>query len=206
MAIQAQIYNSDYNLPLNLTHHNNNNALASHFNKQQSMEIDYLINSQNELLKQTIRQQTNHQLTAILTRYEANATVLLKQKDEEIAKANTRTMELEEFLRKIEMENQGWQRIAMHNESVLVSLTNTISQMNENADLRNNNTIQDEESCCDERFGENMLMICRRCNSRSSSVVFLPCRHLCSCVPCEQFIGSCPVCKMVKKSIIHALI
>ncbi|KAL7257915.1 hypothetical protein ACSBR1_004123 [Camellia fascicularis] len=58
-----------------------------------------------------------------------------------------RAMELEDFLRRMEIKNQTWQRVAKKNEAMVVSLNSTIKQLTENECLANG--IEDAESCCD---------------------------------------------------------
>ncbi|KAK6159580.1 hypothetical protein DH2020_006894 [Rehmannia glutinosa] len=132
------------------------------------------------------------------------------QKQEEIEKAAKRTMELQDFLRRIEIENQTWQRVAKENEAMVGSLNSTIQRLRETAA---NDAAGDSGSCCLgeeeknlEQKTRKMMMVCRFCNSRNSCVIMLPCRHLCSCRVCDGFLDSCPVCKMVKKASIEALI
>lgn len=172
----------------------------------------------------------------LLKKVELKTSTLLRQKDQEIAKATSRTMELEMLVNKLEMESQAWQRIAQENEALVCSLNNALEQLKENASCCFNNGAEDAESCCDieeEReteeehraidigFGEikaaaeaeeehrnsrNILMVCKGCNARDSCVLFLPCRHLCSCKACEAFLESCPICLTPKKATIEALI
>uniref|UniRef100_A0A2P2Q6C6 RING-type domain-containing protein n=1 Tax=Rhizophora mucronata TaxID=61149 RepID=A0A2P2Q6C6_RHIMU len=49
------------------------------------------------------------------------------------------------------------------------------------------------------------MMVCKCCNARSSCVLFIPCRHLCSCKACDAFLDSCPVCQTAKETSIEAL-
>ncbi|GAB2268216.1 hypothetical protein Dimus_003194 [Dionaea muscipula] len=44
---------------------------------------------------------------------------------------------------------------------------------------------------------------CRGCHYWGACMVFLPCRHLCSCKSCEGFLQLCPVCHSVKQAIIE---
>lgn len=159
-----------------------------------------------------MREQRKQQIALFIKKYEPNIQLLLKQKDEEVLKAVNRKMELEDFLRKMEIENQTWHRIAKENEAAILSLNSTIQQLKESARLSANET-EDAESYCnviDHKNGEEeqrtRTMICRSCDIRNSCVIILPCRHLCSCKDCEVFLDSCPVCKMVKKASIRALI
>ncbi|KAA8546114.1 hypothetical protein F0562_020435 [Nyssa sinensis] len=200
-------------------------SIASQIEKQRQ-EINRFITLQNERLRLALQEQRKQQLALLLRKYEANTLILLKEKDEEIAKAVQRRMELEEFLRRVEFENQTWQRVAKENEAMVLSLNNTIEQVKENACFTNG--VEDAESCCDmmnrgdkaERTGENRgnengeeneeqktrKMVCKSCNFRNPCVIFLPCRHLCSCKACECYLDSCPVCGMAKKASIEVLI
>ncbi|KAL6963703.1 RING-type E3 ubiquitin transferase [Sarracenia purpurea var. burkii] len=160
-----------------------------------------------------------------MRQYEEKMVVLLNQREEEISKAMNRTMELEDFLRRMEIENQTWQRVAKENETMVASLNTQIEQLKENGFFTNG--VEDAESCCDlinrgekeDETGENMgpgveqendeqktiKMVCKSCNCRNSSVIFIPCKHLCSCKPCQASLDSCPVCGMVKKAYVEAL-
>lgn len=172
------------------------------------------------------QEQKRQQLALSLKKVESKALPLFKQKDEEIAQAAKRTVELEDFLKRLEVENQTWQRVAQENEAMIISLNNTIEQLRESgySCLNNNNDTGDAESCCDMRsrveeitghgfvqeddvddISRKMVMVCKGCNSRNSCVLFLPCRHLCSCKACDAFLDSCPVCQTPKKACIEAL-
>ncbi|KAJ8452971.1 hypothetical protein Cgig2_014734 [Carnegiea gigantea] len=210
-------------------------TLASHVEKQRQ-EIDRYISLQNERLKLALQEQRNQQLALMLKKVEEKATILLRQKDEEIANARNRTMELEEFTRKMEVESQAWRRQAAENEAMVVSLSNKLEQLREQACcLTSSIGLEDAESCfhgdeypCnrgnkeeedEEETGESsretgerkkkkqkMMMVCRVCDSRNACILFLPCRHLCSCKACEAFLDSCPVCKSPKRATIEALL
>lgn len=178
-----------------------------------------------------LQEQRKQQLEMLLKKLEVKTSTLLRQKDEEIAKATNRAMELEILLKKLEMESQAWQRIAQENESLVYSLNNTIEQLREKGSCCFNNGAEDAGSCCnlpeeDEETernrgrncsinsGENkeerkrkmtIVNVCKGCNSGDSCVLFLPCRHLCSCKKCQAVLQSCPVCLAPKKASIEAL-
>ncbi|OIT30690.1 PREDICTED: probable BOI-related E3 ubiquitin-protein ligase 2 [Nicotiana attenuata] len=230
---QFQILNQKNNQNLmnfSTTGHNTNSnqtvvSLACQLEKQR-LEIDQFINLQNERLRLALQEQRKQQLTLILRNYETKAQFLLKQKDEEIAKAMNKSKELQDFLKRIEMENQTWQRIAKENEAIVLSLNNTIEQLRGSACVvSTNGGVGDAESCCDVQPMEYNVqetqqlsletgneeqdtrkMMCKSCNCRKSCIVFLPCRHLCSCKDCDPFLHSCPVCRIEKKASIEALI
>ncbi|XP_052205173.1 probable BOI-related E3 ubiquitin-protein ligase 2 [Diospyros lotus] len=183
-----------------------------------SVEIDRVIGLQSESLRWALQEQSKRQIALILRKYESESAVLLRQKDEEIAKAMSRTMELEELMRRMEMEKHAWQRVAKENEAMAATLSNAIQQLRDNnADFLGNG-VEDEESCCDtatisrHRRRENeqeritRKMVCKSCDSRNSCVVFLPCGHLCSCKACQACLDSCPICGMVKTASVEAMI
>ncbi|KAJ7978625.1 E3 ubiquitin-protein ligase BOI [Quillaja saponaria] len=194
--------------------------------EKQRLEIDHYIRLQNERLRIMLQEQKKQQLMAMMQKIESKAVLLLRQKDEEIAQARKRMLELEDFYRKLEAENQAWQRVAEENEATVMFLNHTLEQMRERACCFNNGE-EDAESCCNENRGDieveeetweakvgdfekqrkgKIMMVCKGCNSRSSCILFLPCRHLCSCKACEAFLEACPVCKTAKKASIEALI
>ncbi|GLT86077.1 hypothetical protein SLE2022_042400 [Rubroshorea leprosula] len=186
---------------------------------QQKQDIDHYMRLQNERLRLLLQEQRKQQLGAIMKKIESRASVLLRQKDEEIARAANRTMELQNLLKKLEMENQAWQRVAQENEAKVVSLNSTLEQLWESASLGFNNGAEDAGSCCEvnkevtkteeeEVQGRNpeTTMVCKCCNSQSSCVLLLPCRHLCLCKDCEPLVDSCPVCRTSKMASIEALI
>ncbi|XP_016436076.1 BOI-related E3 ubiquitin-protein ligase 1 [Nicotiana tabacum] len=189
-------------------------SLTSQLEKQ-NIEINRFISLQNERLRLTLQEQRKKQVALILRKYESKAQYLLKQKDEEIAKAANRTTELQVLLKRMEIEKQTWQRMAKEKEAMVMSLNNTIEQLKETACSSPNNrgTAEDAESSChvaeedktEQQCGHEMMM-CKSCNSRISCMIFLPCRHLCSCKYCDTFLHSCPVCNMLKKASIEALI
>ncbi|OIW05656.1 hypothetical protein TanjilG_23442 [Lupinus angustifolius] len=206
----------------NLLAHNSK-ALNPPNSFSQLEEVDHYIRLQNEHLRFMLQEQGKQQVSALLNRVESHSLKLLKQKDEEIAKATKKRVELEDFIKRLEAENQGWQKIALENEAMALSLCRTLEEMKEKSSYHNN-VADDAESWCDEsrrdkeeaieenRIGVKMeqitreIMLCKSCNSRRSCFLFLPCRHLCSCKACDAFLKACPVCTMPKKASIETLI
>ncbi|KAL3621392.1 hypothetical protein CASFOL_036304 [Castilleja foliolosa] len=178
-------------------------TLSGH-NEHQISEIDLFIHSQNERLRMALQEQRKQYLSQIMKKYESKFRFLINQKDEQIEKAAKRTIELQGYLNRLEMESQTWQRVARENEAMAASLNSTIERMRETAAA--NNAADDAESCC--CLGEEKIEIgaCKSCGCREARVIMLPCRHLCSCRECDAFLDSCPVCKTVKKASIEALL
>ncbi|XP_050231063.1 probable BOI-related E3 ubiquitin-protein ligase 2 [Mercurialis annua] len=196
------------------------------YDEKHRQEIDYYIRLQNERLRFLLQEQRKQHLVSLMKIIESKAGPLLRQKDEEILEGYKRRRELEDFLKRIELENQEWQRISQEKESMVISLSNTIDELREKkGSCCFDNGAEDAESCCnndinrgsiqenrviiiddDDDDREGRLKKCRGCNDRNSCILFLPCRHLCSCKDCEAFLDCCPVCQTVKKASIEALI
>lgn len=193
---------------------NNTSYELTRFMENQKQELDYYLRSQNEKLQFLLQEQRKQQIGLLMKKIESKASILLRQKDEEIARATNRTMELQNLLNNLEMENQAWQRVAQENEAMVESLNSTLEQLKERVSCALNNDAEDAESCCEETgkaTGEEVedrrkqSIVCKCCNSRNSCVLLLPCRHLCSCKDCAVSLNSCPVCGMEKKESIEAI-
>ncbi|KAK2660763.1 hypothetical protein Ddye_007296 [Dipteronia dyeriana] len=182
-------------------------SLDAHLELQRQ-EVDYILQIQSERLRSVLQEQRKKQLIVMLKSLESKAVNLMRQKEEDLLQARNKTMELEACLREAEVESETWQRLARENESMVVDLSNTLQQVRERLVLVNNTADDAESSFCGssdddhkQKQQEMMMMIaCKRCNSRGSCVLFLPCRHLCSCTHCEPFLVSCPVCKSSKEA------
>lgn len=162
-----------------------------------------------------MQEQKKQELAVLLSNFESKTVSLIRRKEEELAQARMRTMELEEWLKKAEMESETWQRLARANEATVTDLNNTLEQVRERL-VSVSHTADDAASFCGscerEDRGQEAVkrssrkMNCKSCYSRSSCVLFLPCRHLCSCKYCEAFLGSCPVCNAVKEGSIEVFL
>ncbi|KAL0016949.1 hypothetical protein SO802_004018 [Lithocarpus litseifolius] len=183
-------------------------------------EINCILQLQNERLRIALQEQRKQELAVLLSNVESKTLSLLRQKEEDLARASMRTLELQECLKKAEIERETWQRLAKSNEAMVIDLNNTLEQVKERVVLASN-TAEDTASFCgscerdhDDDDESNIArekvvvkrssskknnMTCKSCFSRRSCVLFLPCRHLCSCNYCEAFLGSCPVCNAVKE-------
>lgn len=149
-----------------------------------------------------LQEHRKQQTAVLMKKYESKIQSLMRHKDEEIVRAANRNMELQDCMRKMEMERQMWQRAAQENEAVAASLNQRLRE--------SGGAAEDAESWCgggersEER--ETRKMVCRCCYSRKSCVIMLPCRHLCSCRDCDAFLDCCPVCNVAKKGSLEALL
>ncbi|CAH9117488.1 unnamed protein product [Cuscuta epithymum] len=199
------------------------NFAITEFDKQK-WDTDRFIYSQNERLKAILEEQRKEQLILILRKFEAKTKGLFEQKDEEIAAAMKRTAALEAILKRLEIEKQTWQMAAKEREATASFLVGKFERLRESMwNSSGNNSAEDATSSCGGRRrrhhgdgdhhnllnsssveDKGRMMICKRCNVQGSCLVFLPCRHLCSCKSCEALLDSCPICKVPKKACIEA--
>lgn len=180
---------------------------------------------QNQRLRMALQEQRKQQISEMMKKIEWKAQFILSQKDQEIARATQRTAELHDLLQKMEMESQAWQRVAQENEAIVASLNNTIDELMRDRACSSSAACGADaaavESCCDENKGYRIgrsgqacfestdngaMNPCKSCHSRGSCMLFLPCRHLCTCKECEAILGFCPVCKTAKKATVEAYI
>ncbi|XP_074312934.1 putative BOI-related E3 ubiquitin-protein ligase 3 [Silene latifolia] len=133
------------------------NNMSTLLEKQRN-EIDRFVNLQNERLRLALQEQRKQQFGEIIKKLEVKTLQLLKQKDDEIKDASKKTMELQEMMKKIEVENQTWQRIALENQSMVISLNNSLEQLKQQQEQEaacsssSSNNVDDNASCCN-NFG-----------------------------------------------------
>ncbi|KAK1326135.1 hypothetical protein QJS10_CPA01g00375 [Acorus calamus] len=92
--------------------------------EKQRQEIDILLSVQNEKFKSVLQQLISQHIPSVL-----------KKKDEEIAKANTKMMELKNHVWKLETENQLWQRPARDAEAAVVALKSALERVGSTGEL-----------------------------------------------------------------------
>ncbi|XP_039021608.1 probable BOI-related E3 ubiquitin-protein ligase 2 [Hibiscus syriacus] len=176
------------------------------FQQNASMAVSQPLDVQLEIQRRELDfflQLHNERLSSLLQSIETKALYLMRQREEDLARARKKRMEVEERLRRVEMENRSWQRLAEANESMVMDLSKRLAM--ERCSAEDEGSIF-RGSCNKDQQQEERdnKMACKHCNSRGSCVVFLPCRHLCSCISCEPLLVSCHVCKSVKEGSIRA--
>lgn len=151
-----------------------------------------------------VLQEETRQREMLLQRYASKLMSVIKQKENDMALANMRTMQLQQILIRSNMESKAWKSKALENESSVMNLTNKINQVKEKI-LLSQNSVLDEESYC----GSSSMMKknnCKVCNEQSTCVIFFPCRHLCCCKACEAQLVFCPLCETVKEESMEILL
>ncbi|CAK8569315.1 unnamed protein product [Lathyrus sativus] len=157
----------------------------------QRFKLNHLIKSQNERLKRQVQEYRRQQMMTLL-----KFSYMLSQKDEQIAEVGNINLKLEEYLMKLENDNQLWRKIAHENECMVLSLNNELEHMKRKTCYYPEDIEcyypEDIESCCDmkvveEETGENNIV---------SDMI---------CKACEDSLGACPVCLMEKKTSIETM-
>ncbi|CAA3029276.1 probable BOI-related E3 ubiquitin- ligase 2 [Olea europaea subsp. europaea] len=184
--------------------------------QNQRLEMDLLLWLEYQRLTSSVLQEETRQQALLLHKYESRVKSLILRKDEELAMARNKTIELQDFLKRAEMEAKIWKEKTIENEATVFSLNNRLNQVREEDYLMFNNGAEDAASFCGSSSIKNSIqegkkseqkikMTCKLCQVKNSCVVFFPCRHLCSCKSCETVLGLCPVCESVKEASLEVL-
>lgn len=184
---------------------------SAHF--QQDMLNDHL------LIRQTQQQPGKVEITErrqlffkkMAATIENEAETRLKAMNDELKEATRLNWILEERVHNLSIETQIWRELAQSAETTAILLRADLDQVivtqasidRDHQQCLVGDAADDAESCCgDNEYSENMAaappfppsMICRRCGGKESTVLLLPCRHLCICALCGPTTNSCPVC------------
>ncbi|KAE8682132.1 Detected protein of unknown function [Hibiscus syriacus] len=110
---------SGYTIPLHLqpnAHNLGSSSLDAHL-EMQRQELD-----NNERLISTLREQRKRQLSILLNSMESKALYLMRRKEDELARATKKRMELESSLRKLEMKSDSWRRLVKEKQTRVMAL------------------------------------------------------------------------------------
>lgn len=146
----------------------------------------------------------------------------LKEKDEEIQRIGKLNWALQERVKSLSAENQVWRELAQTNETTANYLRNNLEQVMAHVKEGFNHAAaeEDTESSCGSngpaenardtalmvdggRSGSSLVRMCKNCGVRESSVLVLPCRHLCLCNVCGSTVRKCPVCDCGMDASVH---
>ncbi|KAH7654486.1 E3 ubiquitin-protein ligase BOI and related proteins protein [Dioscorea alata] len=167
--------------------------------QQHQLELDWLIAKHVDEVVAELGERRRLFMKQMVAVVEEKVARWLKSKEEEMEKMKKLNMALEENVKSLCLENQIWRELAQSNEATANALRRNIKhllvrgKMNEES----NEVVEDAESCCEgESSRESMrgLQLCKSCHGNESSVLLLPCRHLCICVDCCLGVDVCPVC------------
>lgn len=179
--------------------------------QQQQLETDRLIAQHMEKVRLVVLQRRKENARRLISVIEGRMMKRLKEKDEDIEKAAKVNWMLEEKVKNLFLENQMWRNIAETNEATANALRGNLEQLLSHQvkqEEEQGGVADDAESCCgssDEREEGAELDSgrCRKCGKGESSVVILPCRHLCLCSFCAPTVNQCPICQSNKSGSVH---
>ncbi|XP_052206309.1 probable BOI-related E3 ubiquitin-protein ligase 3 [Diospyros lotus] len=77
-----------------------------------------------------------------------------------------------------------------------------------NDDRRTLASCAGESKCLKDKHNtiDHAAYICRQCGKEESSVLILPCRHLCVCTVCAASVHSCPICNSAKSHMLRVIV
>lgn len=181
---------------------------------------------QTEKVRLEVQERRKRQSRILVNAIHQGIAKRIKEKEEEIQRIGKLNWLLQERVRTLSVENQIWRELAQTNEATANSLRTNLEQVlahvTEERQCGGGGEAgaadEEAESCCgsngeegrgeggEERYegekGENRR--CRKCGGGESSVLLLPCRHLCICTACgSTTLTTCPVCNSVINASIH---
>ncbi|KAF9587438.1 hypothetical protein IFM89_002619 [Coptis chinensis] len=192
--------------------------------QQQQLEMDYMIAQHMEKVRLMIvetRKEHTRRLTRVI---EERMMKSLREKEAEIERTVKYNWLLEERIKTVCLENIMWRNLAETNEATANALQSNLEQVLSHKQQVNNEELdgvaEDAQSCCGSSdFGgegagkekscgtsgrnSSRRWWCRKCGEEESSVVLLPCRHLCLCTFCAPTIHKCPICDSNKNGSVH---
>ncbi|KAH7446150.1 hypothetical protein KP509_01G041600 [Ceratopteris richardii] len=184
---------------------------------QQEAEINHMIAFHGENLKQSLVEKRQQHTKVLMELIERTVIFRLREKFLEIENIRRKNAELEDHVNKLSIESQVWMNIAQRQEALVANLRSNLEQIvaqsNEKTKGRlGESEAEDAESCvygasvgvadggqqAHEIWEMKEQRICRFCRKKTTSVLVLPCRHLCLCTDCDPNLGNCPVCGALK--------
>lgn len=187
---------------------------------QQQLDIDTLISQHMEKVRMELEEKRKRQARRIIESIEDGMIKRLRAKEEEIEKMGKINWALEERVKSLCIENQIWRDLAQTNEATANALRTNLEQVLAAAQANDSAEADDAQSCCGSTgageaedevavAGRRTLAggaqdrMCRNCGEEESSVLLLPCRHLCLCTVCGSSLNTCPICKATKNASFH---
>lgn len=190
--------------------------------QQQQFEMDRLITQHNNEVRREIEERRKSYSRRIVAAVEQGVVKRLKSKDEEIDKIRKLNWALQEKVKSLSVEGQIWRDLAHTNEATAHTLRANLEQVlatqlendDQGADVAvladdadsscgSNYREYDQGEECGTRGGERK---CKHCGEGESSVLMLPCRHLCLCTACGSSVHTCPVCNTPKNTSVNVII
>ncbi|XP_023541940.1 BOI-related E3 ubiquitin-protein ligase 1-like [Cucurbita pepo subsp. pepo] len=177
--------------------------IISHIEHQRS-EIDRFIAIHTEKVMMEMEERKQRQSRMLVSAIEDRVVKKLKEKEEEIERMGKLNWVLQERVKHLSLENQQWRNLAETNEATLNSLRTNLEQvLMANAGEEAAAVADDAESSCGSSYSGGGGGRCRKCGAAESTVLVLPCRHLCLCTICGSRLHTCPVCNSAINASVH---
>ncbi|KAK8650314.1 hypothetical protein V6N13_139959 [Hibiscus sabdariffa] len=191
------------------------------FSQIQQQDVDRFISHHTEKVRLELEERRKRQSRMLVRAIQEGVTKKLKEKDEEIQRMGKLNWVLQERVQSLYMENQMWRDLAQTNEATANSLRTNLEQVLAHVGEERHGHVSgggaaaledDAESSCgssDQGWRKVAPPVvvgrkCRKCGEKESSVLLLPCRHLCVCTMCgSTMVGTCPVCLSVTNASVH---
>ncbi|KZV20127.1 SBP family protein [Dorcoceras hygrometricum] len=169
--------------------------------ERQNLEMNWFLQLENQNLRSLVQEATRKQAAVLHKHYESRIKFIMQQKDEQLSNSRNKAIELQDFLRRAEMEAKAWEAKATEKEAAVSDLNNKLKQFR----LKEYSLCDSSSSSCSTKQTgktkeESRKIGCKLCEARRSCVVLFPCKHLCCCTACEPLLGHCPVCGTVKEA------
>ncbi|XP_022142559.1 BOI-related E3 ubiquitin-protein ligase 1-like [Momordica charantia] len=167
-------------------------------------EMDRFIAIHTEKVRMEMEERKRRQCWMLVSAIEERVVRKVKEKEEEIARMGKLNWVLEERVKQLCRENQLWRDLAETNQAAVNSLrTNLDHLLHIAAAGRDRDQEQDDaqSSCATSPTDDRRS--CRKCAAGDSTVLVLPCRHLCLCTMCGSTLHTCPLCNSAINATIH---
>ncbi|XP_044509368.1 BOI-related E3 ubiquitin-protein ligase 1-like [Mangifera indica] len=192
--------------------------------QQQQEEIERYIAHHVEKVRLELEERRKWQSRTILSAIQEAVLKKLREKDEEIQRLGKLNWVLQEQMKSLSVENQILRDLAQSNEATANALRSNLEQVlhlqaahisteehHRHAAVATEDDAESSHGSSDSAAvgstnGRWMMttIMCRRCGEKESSVLVLPCRHLCLCSACGSSLhGSCPVCHSIMDASLH---
>ncbi|XP_039004540.1 BOI-related E3 ubiquitin-protein ligase 1-like isoform X2 [Hibiscus syriacus] len=197
----------------------------------QQQEIERFIVEHTEKVRFELEERRKSQSRMLIKAIQEGVIKKLMEKEEEMQRMGKLNWILQERVKSLYVENQLWRDLAQTNEATAKSLRTNLEQIlvhvSEERHVSGGGAAalaDDAESSCgssDEGWRKVLLpqphvsgggcaavgnnnRKCRKCGEMESSVLLLPCRHLCLCTACgSALVGTCPVCDSITNARVH---
>jgi E3 ubiquitin-protein ligase BOI-like protein len=156
-----------------------------------------------------LQTQREKQVAALRSMKNYSEQILITKNGEEIARAALKNKVLENHINSLEAEKMDLKKIVAEKEAAIIALHNQLEEEKKRVRMFVENDGESRYGEIEEARATNRVRLeanivcCFMCNTKSSGVLFLPCRHHFSCNNCEALVEVCPICGMEKKGVIE---